>query len=130
MKLAIAGFFLFLGIVAISAMHKASQEEMDTRAQQAQAAQQTRPHDLQLLKRPVIRSACTAHPDWDMETCRTMDQEKVMIGMTAEQARLSWGKPDQINSTTTANIEHEQWVYGRKYLYIENGVLRSMQTSR
>jgi hypothetical protein len=128
-KGAVFGFFLSLVIVAISTMYKSSKAEMGRQGQQAQAAQQTRPHDLQLLKRSAVRAACTDHPDWDMETCQTIDQKEVSIGMTSEQVRLSWGKPERINTTTTANIEREQWVYGREYLYVVNGVLRSMQTS-
>jgi hypothetical protein len=55
----------------------------------------------------------------------------VSIGMTAEQVRKSsWGKPKSINETITARGKHEQWVYGGGYLYLENGVLTSIQTSR
>jgi hypothetical protein len=55
----------------------------------------------------------------------------VSIGMTAEQIRKSsWGKPRSINETITAAGKHEQWVYGGGYLYLENGVLTSIQTSR
>jgi hypothetical protein len=130
LKLIVGGFFLLLVILAISAMYKSSQAEMATQGQQAQAAAETRPHDLQLLKRPAVRAACTTHADWDMETCQTMDQKKVSIGMTAEQVQLSWGKPDRINTTSTARADHEQWVYGKEYLYVQDGILRSMQTSR
>ena len=55
----------------------------------------------------------------------------VNIGMNAEQVRKSsWGKPKSINETITARGKHEQWVYGGGYLYLENGVLTSIQTSR
>jgi hypothetical protein len=55
----------------------------------------------------------------------------VRIGMTAEEVRKSsWGKPTSINETITAGGKHEQWVYGGGHLYIENGVLTSIQTSR
>jgi hypothetical protein len=55
----------------------------------------------------------------------------VRIGMTVEEVRKSsWGKPRSINETITAGGKHEQWVYGGGYLYIENGVLTSIQTSR
>ena len=48
--------------------------------------------------------------------------------MTAEQARMSWGKPKEINKTITGNVKHEQWVYGSgSYLYFDNGILRSIQ---
>jgi hypothetical protein len=55
----------------------------------------------------------------------------VSIGMTGEQVRKSsWGRPKSINETITARGKHEQWVYGGNYLYFENGVLTSIQTSR
>ena len=55
----------------------------------------------------------------------------VDIGMTADAVRKSsWGKPQKVNSTITANGRHEQWVYGGGYLYLDNGVLTSIQTSR
>jgi hypothetical protein len=41
-----------------------------------------------------------------------------------------WGKPKTINQTITARGRHEQWVYNGGYLYLENGVVTSIQTSR
>jgi hypothetical protein len=61
----------------------------------------------------------------------TQDNNGVSIGMTGEQVRKSsWGKPKSINETITARGKHEQWVYGGGYLYLENGVLTSIQTRR
>jgi regulator of replication initiation timing len=57
-------------------------------------------------------------------------EKKIWIGMTYEMARESWGKPQEINRTVTALINHEQWVYGSTYLYFENGILTSYQTRR
>lgn len=55
----------------------------------------------------------------------------VSIGMTADQVRAScWGKPERINQTITARGKHEQWIYGRSYVYLENGTVTSIQTSR
>lgn len=57
----------------------------------------------------------------------------VTIGMTAQQCLDSnWGKPDQVNKTTTAYGTNEQWVYGynsskMSFLYFENGILTSIQ---
>lgn len=53
----------------------------------------------------------------------------VRIGMTKSEAlRSSWGRPHEINRTTTAGGVHEQWVYGgRNYLYFENGILTAIQ---
>lgn len=53
----------------------------------------------------------------------------VRIGMTAAQViKSNWGKPNNINRTTTPYSECEQWVYGdHNYLYFENGILTSIQ---
>ena len=57
---------------------------------------------------------------------------KVKRGMTKEQAIYSWGRPDDINSSTGSWGTHDQWVYNRgelstQYLYFENGILTSWQ---
>ena len=56
-------------------------------------------------------------------------KEGVSIGMSAEDVLASsWGKPESINTTTTARGSREQWVYGsRHYLYFENGILTTVQ---
>jgi hypothetical protein len=43
------------------------------------------------------------------------------IGMTADEviADTSWGVPDHVNRTVTADGEREQWVYPGGYLYFE-----------
>lgn len=56
-------------------------------------------------------------------------KEGVHIGMTPEDVLASnWGKPTDINRTTTATGVHEQWVYGNgNYLYFDNGRLTAIQ---
>jgi len=51
------------------------------------------------------------------------------IGMTPEIVRLSIGRPDDINKSTSSYGVHEQWVYEDEdmYLYFENGKLKSWQ---
>ncbi len=42
-----------------------------------------------------------------------------------------WGKPRKTNITEGVGGRHEQWVYGEgAYLYFDNGILKSIQTSR
>jgi hypothetical protein len=48
-------------------------------------------------------------------------EEKVIVGFTEEMAKASWGQPDKINKASYG----DQWVYGTKYLYFENGLLKS-----
>ena len=51
------------------------------------------------------------------------------IGMTAEEVKnSSWGKPSDINKTTTAYGIHEQWVYsGNRYIYLDDGIVTAIQ---
>ena len=51
------------------------------------------------------------------------------IGMTKHEVlnKTSWGKPDDINSTTTVKGTLEQWVYSGGYLYFTNGRLIAIQ---
>lgn len=54
--------------------------------------------------------------------------KKVETGMNREMARLSWGTPDDINTTSGNFGTHEQWVYkDGNYLYFDNGKLTSIQ---
>jgi hypothetical protein len=81
--------------------------------------------------RPAVRSACEDHPWWAIETCQTINRRQVHVGMTPEQARLGWGKPEKINVTSFGRVQHEQWVYSiSSYLYFDNDVLTSIQTSK
>ena len=54
-------------------------------------------------------------------------EKRIFIGMPATCVLLSWGQPDHVNSTTLGSGSHDQWVYGSSYVYIENGVVTSMQ---
>lgn len=72
------------------------------------------------------------HPDVPQDRKQLILQGQVQIGMTGEQADISWGPPDSINRSTTALGVSEQWVYGSSYhsayLYFENGKLTNIQT--
>lgn len=63
-----------------------------------------------------------------------IERGQVFIGMTEEEVVASWGRPSKINRSQTARSISEQWIYRRasigddQYLYLENGVLRSIQT--
>lgn len=51
----------------------------------------------------------------------------VKLGMSEKVFLLSQGEPDHINTSEGSYGRHEQWVYGNRYYYFENGVLTSMQ---
>lgn len=51
------------------------------------------------------------------------------IGMTKEEIiESSWGKPNDINKTTTRYAVREQWVYSNsRYIYFEDGLVTTIQ---
>lgn len=65
---------------------------------------------------------------WPAKIWDDIENQKVFVGMTAEQARMSWGEPSMVNRTTLAGRSEEQWVYGsRGYLYVTNGTVSAIQ---
>ncbi len=65
---------------------------------------------------------------WPLRVWTAIEGGTVYIGMTAEQAKMGWGEPDEINRTIVHTTIHEQWVYKtRSFLYFENGILASIQ---
>lgn len=70
------------------------------------------------------------HAAWSNAMCNVVAEKKIRVGMTTEQARASWGEPERINETVTANNRREQWIYGRQYIYFNNGILTSYQTPK
>ena len=55
-------------------------------------------------------------------------KQLVWMGMTADQLTESWGKPQDINTTTTIGGTREQWVYSiRQYVYLEDGRVTAWQ---
>jgi hypothetical protein len=61
---------------------------------------------------------------------------QVFPGMNEQEVVQSWGRPTRINRSVRANSVSEQWIYERgevgsnQYLYLENGVLTSIQSPR
>ena len=64
---------------------------------------------------------------WPERVWEAIAAEKAFVGMTADQARLSWGKPKEVNRTMLSGKATEQWVYSGGYLYFENSVLTAIQ---
>ena len=70
-------------------------------------------------------------PTWPADFAETIKQRKIRLGMSAQQVELSWGKPERVNSTVSAQGVREQWVYGGgQLLYLEDGKLTTFQSSR
>lgn len=59
------------------------------------------------------------------------ERKELEIGMSKREVREAWGKPEKINETKGSYGIHEQWVYSRdRYVYLENGIVTSIQQSR
>ena len=61
------------------------------------------------------------------EIAEVISKKQVRIGMTTDQVRAAWGRPERVNRTVGSYGVHEQWVYGYTYLYFEDGVMTSFQ---
>lgn len=64
---------------------------------------------------------------WSNSIVNAINNHKILLGMTNDQIVSSWGYPDKINNSVGDWGVHEQWIYGRSYLYLENGTLKSWQ---
>jgi hypothetical protein len=64
---------------------------------------------------------------WGKKFLEAVRKHKIMIGMSKDQTIVSWGFPDTVNKTVGSWGTHDQWVYGNKYVYFENGRLTSWQ---
>lgn len=56
------------------------------------------------------------------------EEKRVRIGMNYDEVKNRWGKPNDINTTTTKYGVTEQWVYPNgKYIYFEDGVVTTIR---
>ncbi len=84
---------------------------------------------LEVHREREVLAACSTY-NWDQLTCERVMRGSVWIGMTPEQAWLSWGTPTEVNRTITANGESHVWVYRSsraKYLYFRDRSLIEIQ---
>lgn len=137
MKITIAALIIICGVVVlISMLPTANSPRAAAINASAVAAQPTRAARLETLNASRDASSkrayqlCKKNDGWSIDDCVTVASKKIRIGMTADQVRAAWGKPDKINSTTSAFGDTQQWVYGESYVYVDNGVLRSIQQSK
>lgn len=76
-------------------------------------------------KNPKLESLINRYGEVDG---RKIYNGRIWIGMTDSQARISIGRPNDINRSVGEWGTHEQWVYNDgRYLYFENGKLTSWQ---
>jgi hypothetical protein len=81
----------------------------------------------------TVRPASGSQSSVSPAVANAIARGRVMVGMTADQVRRSWGAPTKINSTVNGQGTSQQWVYDRgqfkaQYVYLDNGVVRSIQS--
>lgn len=116
---------LFFGTILIGVI----MSNMDTNTQKNQV-QPNKQQPEEALTSEYAQNIKNQYPAWSNEICNVIGEFKIRIGMTKEQVIASWGKPQSINESVGTWGKHEQWVYNSQYLYFENGILTSFQTSR
>jgi hypothetical protein len=60
---------------------------------------------------------------WSASVWQSIENNRVIGGMTMEQVRLSWGEPEKTARTATG----EQWTYAAGVLTFKNGVVVNIQ---
>lgn len=78
-------------------------------------------HDSQFLRRVFEKSKVDYIIQDYPHYWEKIMESKVVVGMTEEMVRLSFGDPDKINHSSYGT----QWVYGSQYLYFEKGKLKA-----
>lgn len=51
----------------------------------------------------------------------------IWIGMSATELKISLGTPQDVNRTINKYGTSEQWIYGDRYVYLENGIVTTIQ---
>jgi hypothetical protein len=100
-------------------------DEHDFKRKAARAAQAKK-----AAKEERRKSYLEAHPETSERVKQAIASGTLVLAMSPEEARASWGAPDHVNRTVTMNGTHEQWIYGNTYVYFDDVVLTSWQDSR
>ena len=108
---------------AIQSQAEKDQEAARRKAQaEAEKAERERRAKMSKIERIMEKYNC------DEDIATLISKGQVRRGMTDEQCRAAWGRPYDVNRTTSSWGVHEQWCYrSGNYLYFENGILTTIQ---
>ena len=70
-----------------------------------------------------------AHPELTSEIRTAILQGNLILSMTQDQVRASWGEPHKVNRTVGIDTIWEEWIYSTsrtKYVYFQNGIMIRM----
>lgn len=67
-------------------------------------------------------------------TLQKISNAEISIGMNRHELLMSWGVPNDVNTTTVAGGTNAQWVYGdpiygANYVYLDNDVITAIQNN-
>ncbi len=85
-----------------------------------------------LTRAQILDRLLELKPAWGASVHECLKARSVRIGFDTEQVLASWGRPSDVNRTTTAHSVSEQWAYEigaakNTYLYFDDGVLTAIQ---
>lgn len=65
---------------------------------------------------------------WQNHIWHLIENARVTVGMTPEQARMAWGDPQDVNVSINKGVHREQWIYPEdRYLVFESEVLAEIK---
>lgn len=81
------------------------------------------------VRKQKAKKYIKAHPNIDKKIKDMILAGEISVGMSREEAKASWGEPEDINRTVGSFGVHEQWIYfgGEILVYFENGRLTGWQ---
>jgi hypothetical protein len=77
-----------------------------------------------------ITRAIAKHPEWKDRDVEAIACGTIAMGMSEDEVRASWGAPQHINETQLPRSRTAQWVYPANYVYFDDGIVTSWQSSR
>jgi hypothetical protein len=78
---------------------------------------------------PAARAEIAKRALFTDAECALLFNHQIAIGMSERVLLCTWGDT-RVNSTIIATRTHRQYVYPGTWVYVENGVITSLQTSR
>jgi hypothetical protein len=73
------------------------------------------------------RDACLGRSEVPASEVALVKAKEIRLGMSEAALLCSWGRPQSVNRSVGAWGEHKQYIYGRVYVYVENGKVASWQ---
>lgn len=61
------------------------------------------------------------------QALESISEAKITIGMNRHELLLSWGVPNDVNSTHTTYGSSAQWVYNSSYVYLDGDIITAIQ---